>query len=98
MIWNDNGLSVYLGDSHFQLSQTAVLALLAGGAILLVLGFLYLRFGGAGKGVACRWRRARDHDNRPPFGKWQCRTCGVEAFTSDRRPPKECKKTLKSGL
>ncbi len=96
MIWNDNGLSVYLGDSHFQLSQTAVLALLAGAAILLFLGFLYLRFGGARRGAECRWKRARDH--RPPFRKWQCRTCGVEVFTSDRRPPKECKKTLKTGL
>ncbi len=98
MIWDDKGLTVYLGDNHFQLSQTAVLALLAGAAILLFLGFLYLRFGGAGRGAECRWKRARDHHGRPSFRNWQCKTCGVEAFTSDKRPPKECKKTLKAGL
>lgn len=75
MIWDDYGLTVFLGDSFFRISQTAILASLAAAAILLFLGFLYLQFFAPGKGGPCQWRRARD-----------------------RCPPKECKKTLKSGI
>lgn len=98
MIWDDNGLTLVLGDDLFRISQMAVTATLAAAAILLFLGFLYLRFFALGKGKTCRWRRARDHKIRPPFRKWRCKTCRVEAYSSDRRPPKECKKALKSGL
>lgn len=98
MIWDDNGLTVFLGDSVFRLSQTAILALLAGAAILLFLAFLYLQFFARTKGQSCRWKRIRDHRKRPPFKKWRCKTCLVEAYSSDRRPPKECKRTLKSGI
>lgn len=98
MIWDDNGLTLVLGDNVFRISQTAVLATLAGAAILLFLAFIYLQFVAPGKGKTCRWKRARDHKIRPPFKKWQCKTCLTEAYSSDRRPPKECKRTLKSGI
>ena len=98
MIWDDNGLIVIFGESHFQMSQMAILTGLAGAAGILFLVFLYLQFMAPGRGGACRWRRARDHRMRPPFRKWRCRTCLVEAYSTDRRPPKECKKGLKSGV
>ncbi|MBE9552080.1 MAG: hypothetical protein IMF05_01325 [Proteobacteria bacterium] len=98
MIWDENGLTLVLGDNLFRISQMAVMASLAAAAILLFLSFLYLRFLAPGKGKACRWRRARDHKIRPPFRKWRCKTCLVEAYSSDGRAPKECKRTLKAGL
>jgi hypothetical protein len=98
MIWGDDGLTLVFGDSHFQLSQPAVLAVLIAVACLLVLAFLYLQFFAPRCGQPCRWKRIRDHRKRPPFKKWRCKTCLAEAYSSDRRPPKECKKALKSGL
>ena len=98
MIWDDDGLAIVFGDSIFRISQTAILALLAGATILLFLAFLYFQFLVPGKGRKCRWRRARDGDAGPQLSSWRCETCQVEAYSSDNRPPKECKKTLKSGL
>jgi len=96
MIWDDSGLILIFGEGRYHLSQMAMLAGLAGAAMLLFLGFLWLQFGAPGRGGPCRWRRARDHRMRPPFRKWRCRTCLVEAYSTDRRPPKECKKELKT--
>lgn len=98
MIWDDNGLTVIFGESHFHISQMAVMVSLATAVILLVLGFLYLRFLAPGKGRRCRWRRARDSNTRPHLSRWRCDDCHVEAYSSDGRPPKECKRVLRSGL
>lgn len=47
----------------------------------------------------CRWKKNKEARVRLGFVAWRCKTCGVEAFSSDGRPPKECKKSLRqSGL
>ena len=38
---------------------------------------------------------ARLAEAREQLTEWRCKTCGVEAFSHDGRPPKECKKVLK---
>ena len=45
----------------------------------------------------CRWQRSRDHD-RPGFRGWHCLACNALAYSNGRRPPRECKKALKSKL
>lgn len=45
----------------------------------------------------CSWKRDLD-GHRPPFVRWTCATCGTEAFSSDGRAPKECKKTIRTGV
>jgi len=45
----------------------------------------------------CRWRR-QPEANRPPFTKWQCKACFTEAYSTDRRPPKECKRLVNQSL
>lgn len=47
---------------------------------------------------SCNWRPDNVTDRRPPFARWRCAACGVEAYSSDGHPPKDCKKMLKSGL
>lgn len=42
----------------------------------------------------CRWKCDPD-GHRPPFVRW---TGGTEAFSSDGRAPKECKKTIRTGV
>ena len=96
MIWDDNGLTLIFQDSRFLIPQLAVQALAATAAILLFTGFARRWFFRQDSG--CRWRRARDHRLRPPFRKWRCKACLAEAYSSDRRPPKDCKKALKLGL
>ena len=43
----------------------------------------------------CRWKR--DRGRTGALSGWQCRTCGVEAYSADRKAPKECKRFLREG-
>lgn len=65
--------------------------------LLIFLALLYPRFFAPGRARRCRWNPARAAAGAQ-LSRWQCDECGVEAFSSDGRPPKECKRTLKSGL
>lgn len=98
MIWSAEGLTLVLQDRTFLIPQEALLIAALAGAALLFLGFLRLQFARRGPDGACRWRRAPAHRQRLPFRKWRCRACGVDAYSTDRQPPKECKKGLKTGL
>lgn len=42
----------------------------------------------------CRWKKDRVR-RRSGMQRWQCMACGVDAFTRDGRPPKECKRGLR---
>lgn len=67
-------------------------------ALIIVLAVLYPRLSTFRKARLCQWRSAPDRDARPAMSRWRCDICQVEAYSSDDRPPKECKRTLKSGL
>lgn len=72
----------------------ALLAML--GVALVVLLLAYRKLGARGGASKCGWRRA---DRRgSSLQKWVCRSCGAEAYSTDRRPPKECKRSLKIGI
>lgn len=45
----------------------------------------------------CRWKRD-NYRRATRLQRWVCRDCGVEAFSSDAAPPKECKRTLRGQL
>jgi hypothetical protein len=49
--------------------------------------------GGAGRD-ACTWRFDRRRHG-VALQRWTCTSCGVEAFTQDERPPKDCKRALR---
>jgi len=95
MNWNEFGLTVAFGEYTFHVSRTTVLDTLIIGSVIFFLVFLYLAFFASKRASRCRWRRMPG-GQRPPFTKWVCRDCLEEAFTTDRRPPKECKRILKS--
>ncbi|HSR72194.1 MAG TPA: hypothetical protein VLL72_07415 [Kiloniellales bacterium] len=50
-----------------------------------------------GRGSRCAWQGAPG-EHAPAFARWRCADCGIEAYSTDGRPPKECKKALKTGL
>lgn len=94
MFLTDSEIVVRFGDSAFHIPLLVVVIFAVTFVVaLLVLSrlaqFLPLRGGGS-----CRWRRLAGDDSSP-FVKWQCKVCAVEAFSTDNRPPKECKKSLK---
>ena len=63
---------------------------------LLALYFILsaiLGFARVGMRSGCRWKRLRKESSRN-LNKWRCARCSVEAFTTDRWPPKECKRLL----
>ncbi|MEQ9041459.1 MAG: hypothetical protein RIE24_24310 [Silicimonas sp.] len=45
-------------------------------------------------GMTCKWYRDKVKRDGT-LQRWQCRTCGVDAFTHDGKPPKECKRGLR---
>ena len=71
-------------------------------AIALFLAFvLYRTFSKRKSSVvlgmaACRWRRNKRGAVRQGFTEWRCKACGVTAYSSDGKPPKECKRALKA--
>ena len=49
---------------------------------------------GTHRAKACRWRK--DRRGRQSLNtRWTCTACGVDAYSQDRRPPKECKRALR---
>jgi len=46
------------------------------------------------KSRKCKWRRY-DGGQKPTLRKWTCEKCGADAFSSTRKPPKECKAMLR---
>ena len=95
MVWDDNGITIFFGERAFGISSPAVLIFVAAFLFFLLAGFLFLKYLGPGKDGICKWERAPEN-NRPPFKKWRCANCHMDAYTNDNRPPKECKKNLKS--
>ena len=69
--------------------QAAVLLLIA-----LILGWQAWRWLRPPNPRPCRWKRDRARP-RAGMARWACATCGVDAFSRDGRPPKECKRGLK---
>lgn len=99
MFWNSDGLTIYLGNETFHLFPLTIAVFLTTLAVLcLGVFFLLRRQRKTTTGLQCNWRRLLAND-RPPFTQWQCLTCGVDAYsTSKRRPPKECKRELKTSI
>jgi len=62
--------------------------ILLGLLVAFVLVVLFSRRFGETK--RCRWRADRSGD-RGALRKYQCATCGAEAFTSTDGPPQACK-------
>lgn len=82
----------------FGLSAIAVLAALALFLLALLIRIILKR---RQKGAAivsmqkCRWKKDKKALPRASFTAWRCATCGVEAYSSDGRAPKECKRSLR---
>ena len=93
MSWNDNGLTILFGRDAILIDSTILLAILAGTIGVSLIAYALA----VGRKTTCKWRHVPE-TGRPPFTKWRCKVCVMEAFTTDRRPPKECKKVLKSTL
>ena len=85
--YNARGLEPYVPD----LSGTTVLVFV----VVFVLTYVGLRPFLLRRRDGCRWARV-PRANRPPFTKWRCKDCLTEAYSSDCRPPKECKRNVKS--
>ncbi|WP_208350846.1 hypothetical protein [Pseudaestuariivita rosea] len=48
------------------------------------------------RGKRCRWQAVGR--GKGSFDEYRCSICGVSAYSHEGRPPRECKRTLKSGL
>ena len=92
MTWNDRGLTLLWSSGALHLDLLTVVAALSliVGVCLVFAIVLNLR-----RNAKCRWKRIRGIASAP-FTKWQCRDCIMDAFTTDGRPPKECKRALRS--
>ncbi len=67
------------------------------GAILLFLLWRLQRAlaGRRAEAKPCKWKKDR-RGGRAGMDRWDCKTCGVDAFTQDGRAPKECKRVLRN--
>ncbi len=45
-------------------------------------------------GATCKWRKDKVKRGGT-LERWQCKTCGVDAFSHDGKPPKDCKRNLR---
>lgn len=68
--------------------------LILAAVILVVLALFYFRRTAVVR--RCRWRAGGGAGGQ--LSRWRCEACGVEAYSSDGHPPKECKRVLKGGL
>jgi hypothetical protein len=93
MIWDDGGLTIFVGEYVFRVEWVLLLALLLTLFATYLVGSALLNWFGVGGRGSCRWRRLRNEGGMS-LTKWKCRRCGVEAFTSNQQPPKECKRKL----
>ncbi|MDF3074077.1 MAG: hypothetical protein K0S54_1744 [Alphaproteobacteria bacterium] len=96
MSWDDSGLTLVLGGEQIHLPVLVIIAFVVSFPVFLFVLLRLARFFGA-TARPCRWKRMPAKD-RPSFVLWQCSICAVEAYSSGRQPPKECKKLLKSGV
>ncbi len=70
--------------------QLGVLTVIAAGLLFI----LWRSIGNGRRKNGCRWRK----DKRRKGGsleRWICTTCRVDAFTSDGKPPRGCKRGLR---
>jgi len=76
----------YLPDG---VSLLVIISILAGLILILILIWYFRR-----KTSPCKWVKSR---GTPLEGRlpWKCQTCGIKAYSSNRKPPKECKRKLK---
>jgi len=44
----------------------------------------------------CAWRA--EGQKNASFSRFHCETCGVEAFSRDGKPPRQCKRGVDGGL
>lgn len=93
MTWDDSGLTIVLGVEAIHLDPITLALLL--GVLALVLGTAF--FVARRQKLRCRWRRLPEGATTS-FIKWRCRNCLMEAFTTDGKAPKECKRVLRSSL
>ena len=62
---------------------------------MLLLSFISFVFVKTKRGRnKCKWKKSKTQ-SVDSLTQFQCKFCGVVAFTADRRPPKECKINLK---
>lgn len=97
MKWTDRGLELYFSDEIIHLAPLTVTRFFA---VLLVFGlvaYIYRSSIGWMNRGPCRWRRVRQK-GQTSFTLWTCNNCTAEAYTTDKRAPKECKQALKSTL
>lgn len=97
MKFEDWNLILTVGGIDYTVSLIFVAVFLVSFAVFATLLFLAARHFAPGTFEGCRWQRSRDHD-RPGFRGWHCLACNALAYSSGRRPPRECKKTLSSKL
>jgi len=63
-------------------------------ATALILVIVRLRLWRRRSARRCSWRKGVNAPGRRSQ-MWVCRRCGVDAFSYDGRPPKECKRGLR---
>ena len=97
MSWDENSITIIFGGYGVQIPHTVTIIFLIYVLVVLLAFYIYERFFRSKRPRGCRWKRVRG-DFRPPFTQWRCKECGVEAYSIDKKPPKECKKPLKVGL
>ena len=62
---------------------------------LLLLGFAVFIFKRRNrKRPICKWRKSKNQ-TVGSLTQFECKVCGVEAFTANGKPPKDCKRGLK---
>lgn len=110
MTWNDYGITIILGEYNLDLSYESIFIFFAILATIALFLFLFINFFRQQSfhtptaiiifqefmfknSQGCKWRRIPE-EQTPALTKWRCKACQVEAFSADKRPPKECKKTL----
>ena len=97
MYWGEDALTI---DFAGYVVSIAYPALAIGCAAVLLFAFIVQAFSALDRLLAvrgCRWS-GKPKDNGDPFTKWRCKLCGIEAFSSDGKPPKECKQGLQKAL
>lgn len=97
MSWDDKSITVIFGDYHLVVPHTITIIFLIYVLLVVLAFYVYEKFLRSKWPQGCRWKRVRG-DYRPPFTKWRCKACAVEAYSTDQKPPKECKKPLKVAL
>ena len=65
-------------------------------ASLMLFGFVTIVFKRRNRNRSnCEWRKTKIQ-TVGSLTQYECKTCGVEAFTANGKPPKDCKRSLKA--